>query len=168
MSRFIPRRPSPAMVVAVLALVVAMSGTALAAEIITSNAQVGTGTINARNVIDDSLTGTDIAESTLGAVPSALTAGSAPIAGLTSRNKIVDNPPNTLSVGNLRCPAGTHVLSGGALALGVGIDQSLVSSAPIDGSHWTIEMQNHSDLDGAFAVYVTCANAKIAVAAPRG
>jgi hypothetical protein len=148
------------MVVAVLALVVAMSGTALAAEIITSNAQVGTNTINGRNAIDDSLTGADVAESTLGQVPAAKTAASAPVAGLTSRFKLVANPAGELSVGTIQCPTGTRPLSGGALALGVGIDQDLVSSAPLDAGHWTVEMENHSTTtDGDFDVYVVCAKA---------
>jgi len=93
------RRPSAALVVAVLALFVSLSGTALAAVVITSNHQVAAHTIAGANgpagdnknlvpgsvgspdlhsnavtsaaVANDSLTGADVKESTLGIVPNA-------------------------------------------------------------------------------------------------
>src|SRR3954454_11694191 len=76
------RRPSPAMVVACLALIVALGGSAMAAVVISSNSQVGPNTIygsNApaganKNIIANSVTGTDILESSLARVPSASSA----------------------------------------------------------------------------------------------
>ena len=66
-------------VVSVIALFVALSGTAAAALIVTSNSEIGPNTIyghNApsganKNVIANSLTGADVKESTLGKVPNA-------------------------------------------------------------------------------------------------
>jgi hypothetical protein len=76
-------KPSPAMVVALIALFVALGGTALASVIITSNSQVAqntisghkppsgkhanlfAGSVNGQDVADNSLTGTDINESSL-------------------------------------------------------------------------------------------------------
>jgi len=80
-------------VVSVMALFVALGGTAIAATVITSNSQVGPGTISGhkppsgkhanvisgsvdgRDVANNSLNGTKINESTLGEVPSARTLG---------------------------------------------------------------------------------------------
>lgn len=72
-------RPSPAMVVALLALFIALGGTAMAAFVVSSNSQIAPGTIyghNApagknKNVVADSVSGADVKESTLGQVPSA-------------------------------------------------------------------------------------------------
>jgi hypothetical protein len=70
-------RPSPAMVVACIALFIAVGGTALASVIITTNSEVAKNTISGHappsgdhaNIIKDSITGADIKESTLGPVP---------------------------------------------------------------------------------------------------
>jgi hypothetical protein len=98
MHRF-PRRPSPAMAVAFIALLAALSGTAVALpgkntvdsgdikkgavkrSDVGRNAIVGgkvrNGSLGGADVRNDNLTGTDINESTLGQVPSANTANSA-------------------------------------------------------------------------------------------
>src|SRR5215207_7403366 len=99
MRGFFMRRPSPAMAVAFIALLAALSGTAIAlpgsntvdsgdiingqvkGKDIRNNAvtakKVKNGSLTGTDVKDDSLTGLDINESTLGQVPSAATAGSA-------------------------------------------------------------------------------------------
>jgi hypothetical protein len=79
-------RPSAALIVAVLALVIALGGTGYAAAKI-NGGSIAKGTIKGKalkaktvtgdKVADDTLTGTEIAETTLGQVPSAATAGSA-------------------------------------------------------------------------------------------
>jgi hypothetical protein len=83
------RHPSPAMVVAFVALLAALSGTAIALpgtntirskDIKTSNVRgsdIRTGAVRSGDVGDDSLTGADIAESSLGKVPSAASADNA-------------------------------------------------------------------------------------------
>jgi hypothetical protein len=102
MHRF-PRRPSPAMAVAFIALLAALSGTAVAlpgrntvdsgdiGRGAVKRADIGRNAVNGGKVANnsltgadarnDSLTGTDIQESSLGTVPSANTANSAAQAG---------------------------------------------------------------------------------------
>jgi len=77
------RRPSPSLVVAVIALVVALGGTAIAQSLITgrdirngsiTGKDIRNGTITGRKVKRDSLTGRQVRESSLGQVPSAANA----------------------------------------------------------------------------------------------
>jgi hypothetical protein len=61
MKRLASRRPSPAMVVSIIALVVACAGTATAARLlITSPAQVKSNVLSGRHIKNASLTGADI------------------------------------------------------------------------------------------------------------
>ena len=70
MPRTVRRRPSAALVVALVALLASLAGSAVAAgTIIKSNSQVASNTITSRNVVAESLTGADIAESRLTTVP---------------------------------------------------------------------------------------------------
>jgi hypothetical protein len=83
MRRFLP---SPAMVVAVVALIASLTGSAYAALVITGKS-IKNGTVTTKDIRNRSLSGTDmrrdgigggsIKESTLGAVPSAYLAGGA-------------------------------------------------------------------------------------------
>ncbi len=60
------RLPSPAMVVSILALVVSLSGSAIAAKyLITSSKQVKTGSINSGDIANGSIKGGDIASGAL-------------------------------------------------------------------------------------------------------
>ncbi|MEV4423360.1 hypothetical protein AB0L40_25815, partial [Patulibacter sp. NPDC049589] len=60
-----PRRPSPAMLVAVLALLVALGGTATAASGLITGRQIAPSTITGRNVENRSLTASDLARGTV-------------------------------------------------------------------------------------------------------
>jgi hypothetical protein len=80
-------RPSPAMVVALIALFVALSGVGWAAlslkpNSITSKYLKNNKAVKNKDVVDDTLQGNKIAESTLGRVPSASTADSATTASI--------------------------------------------------------------------------------------
>ena len=110
------RRPSPAMAVAFVALLAALSGTAVAlpgtnsvdsgdikngqvkGKDIRNNAVTGkkvkNGAVKSADVGDNSLTGTDIDESTLGQVPSANTANSAGTAGSAANAQNAQNADN--------------------------------------------------------------------------
>jgi hypothetical protein len=79
MRKALKKRPSPAMIVAVLALVLATAGTSFAAVKIRSG-QIADGTIRARDVHKNTLTGEQIRENKLGTVPSAEQARSAEVA----------------------------------------------------------------------------------------
>jgi len=70
MSTLKHRRPSAAMVVAVIALVAALAGTAYAAKTI-NGAQIQRGTINAGKLKKKTLTGYQINTNKLGVVPAA-------------------------------------------------------------------------------------------------
>jgi hypothetical protein len=60
------RRPSPALVVSIVALVMATAGTATAAKVlITSTTQIKKGVINSGDVKDGALTGTDVRDGSL-------------------------------------------------------------------------------------------------------
>jgi hypothetical protein len=74
--RMLKKRPSPAMVVAVIALVVALAGTAYAAQTINGGA-IMKQTIGAGKIKHKTLTGYQINTNKLGIVPSATTAKSA-------------------------------------------------------------------------------------------
>jgi hypothetical protein len=125
-------RPSPAMIVACIALFVALGGTATAVTyVVSSNSQIGPGTvsgnkpptgkhsniiagsINGNDVADNSLHGTDINESTLGQVPSAAKANDA---FSTFHDGALDVPSFIGSLGNpiadLSIPhAGSYVIN---------------------------------------------------------
>ena len=123
MRSFFSRRPSPAMAVAFIALLAALSGTAVAlpgkntvdsGDII--NGQVKTkdirngavtrkkvknNAVNSAKVANDSLTGTDINESTLGQVPSANTANSANTASTATNATNATNASNATNADKL-------------------------------------------------------------------
>jgi hypothetical protein len=128
MSDFLSRRrPSPAMAVAFVALLAALSGTAIALpgkntvdsgdikkgavkrSDIGRNAVTGSkiknGAVGSRDARNNSLTGTDINESTLGEVPSANTANTANSAGNA----------DTTDGRSLGCPSGTREYAGACI-----------------------------------------------------
>lgn len=78
------KRPSPAMIVGILALVIAMAGTSMAAIVVRSG-QIANGTIRAADVHKDTLTGTQIRENKLGTVPNAHDAQTAQTAQTANR-----------------------------------------------------------------------------------
>jgi hypothetical protein len=91
MSRLIRHRPSPAMVIALLALFIAMAGTGYAATQLPANSvgskqlkknavvrvKIKNNAVNGAKVLDGSLIGADIKESSLAKVPSATLADTA-------------------------------------------------------------------------------------------
>jgi len=85
MSRILRHRPSPAMVVACLALAVALTGTSYAASRLPANSvgtkQLKKNAVTSTRVKNNALTGADVKEATLRQVPSAATAASATNAG---------------------------------------------------------------------------------------
>ena len=105
------RRPSPAMIVAIVALVAALSGTAYAAlgknsvgsrqlkaKAVTSG-KIANNAVTSAKVAKGSLTGEDINVGALGTVPSATSAASAGNA-------------NTVGGHSASCPAGTTLIRG--------------------------------------------------------
>jgi hypothetical protein len=153
MHRFF-RRPSPAMAVAFIALLAALSGTAVAlpgrntvdsgdlkrgavkAGDIGRNAVTGpkirNGSVGSADVRNDGLTGTDINESALGQVPSANTANSA----TTANSANTANTANSATVANragraLMADSGEDVLDWNAT-------EQVVQTLSVPAGKWII------------------------------
>ena len=162
-------------VMAAIACIAALgTGTAYAADTIGSadiidesilsadikNAEVkgtdlASGAVTGSKVLDNALTGADINESALGQVPSAATAGSAPVSGLMwTRSELIANPAKTWTVGTVACPAGKSATGGGFWGAGL---QSLQASYP-DGNGWTVRVHNAHTTASSFYVYAMCAD----------
>ena len=106
-------------------------------------------------VLDNALTGADINESALGQVPSAATAGSAPVSGLIDvRSELIANPAKSWTIGTVACPAGKSATGGGIYGTS-GITQSLNSTYP-DGNGWSVRVNNTATTASSFHVYAMC------------
>jgi hypothetical protein len=128
-SRVLPRRlPSPAMIVACVALTVALGGTSYAAIRLPANSvgtkQLKRGAVTGVKVKRNSLTGAQVVESRLGKVPSATSAdnadradeaNSAPVSRLDYRQSA---PAAVPASGHVRasasCDGATFAIGGGA------------------------------------------------------
>lgn len=117
-------RPSPALVISLVALFVALGGTGYAAITITGK-NVKNGSLTGKDIKNNSLTGSDVKESKLGTVPratSATTAGSA-----TSATNAT-NATNATTAGNGIKAYGTVTSTGTVIpALSKGITATRVS-----------------------------------------
>lgn len=165
-------RPSPSMVVAFLALVLALGGTSYAVTRLPANSvgskQLKAGAVtrsdikkdavNGAKVANDALTGDDINEASLGQVASALTAGSAGAASHASSTGVLDKiayraattgvPPAP----NDTTPAtgtASAACDGGQLAAGGGVKvedadtMAVIDSFPDAGGRaWTARVDN--------------------------
>ncbi len=133
-------RPSPALVVATLALVVALGGTAFAAPIRRLAASIDGSTIKDHSIAgvklkNDTLTGTQIKESRLGTVPHAANADA--VGGVTVR-KIFYAPKR-------KSAKPTTILSLGGLVLSATCpngDLEVIMTSKVDHAHLASEMWN--------------------------
>jgi hypothetical protein len=166
--------PSPAMVVACLALLVALGGTGYAAIKLPANSvgtkQLKRGAVTGVKVKRNALTGTHINEARLGLVPLAATAGSASTAttaataGSAPVARLDYSASNTFPVLagggahlSANCPAGLNVVGGGVKF--VDPSQSYVGdSNPVGKTGW--EATGFSDTAQNMTVYVICAQAE--------
>ena len=117
------RRPSPALVISCIALVVACGGTAFAATIITSRAQIKNGAVTGADIRNGTIRGGDIAKGTVyqnrlsaGVVRKinrATTAGGAGTAYHASRRAGPEGQPANaaIKVASLSVPAGSYVVT---------------------------------------------------------
>ena len=172
------RRPSPAMVVAFIALGLALGGTSYAVvkpgkntvgsrqlrNNAVSAAKLKAGAVDSSKVRDDSLTGQDINEATLVAVPNTgrsavtdslaqvvyrtttATLGPAPVSGTSSESDPTE----------ARCPEGHRVIGGGIQLDPDGMSQ--VDGFPsAGGTGWTGRAANDDVLGPhSFTVYAIC------------
>jgi hypothetical protein len=162
--------PSPAMVVACIALAVALGGTSYAAIRLPANS-VGTKQLK-RNAVTgpkikrNAVTGGHVVESTLAKVPSAAaadtatsatTAGSAPVARLDYQSAVVALP-STFAVtrGTVNCPSGLNATGGGAKITDPA-NAFILDTNPVGKAGW--EATARSDTNQNMTVYVICAQA---------
>jgi hypothetical protein len=159
LQRLSRRIPSPAMVVACLALMVALGGTSYAAIKLPANSvgtkQLKKGAVTGVKVKKNALGGAQVNESTLGKVPSA---GSAPVSRLDYRSAVVALPAGgaTVTRGIVECPTGLSATGGGA---GLADPNSgfIADTNPLGEIDW--EATGYSATAQNMTVYVICAQA---------
>ena len=176
-------RPVLAVLVATIALLLTIGGTAAAAKLITGN-DIENGSLTGKDVKNKSLTRKDFkgsvkgpagpagaqgAAGSAGAQGAAGSAGATGPAGLVSL-QYVEGPTIPLLAGtgvggNVLCPVGTSVVSGGGRPMTVGPDVILDSSLPIDGvdadtvpdDGWAVNYNNPTASNSNFRVNAVCA-----------
>ena len=145
-------RPSPALIVAILALFVALGGTAFAVTSI-NGSSILDHTIRGRKLVNDTLTGTQVNESTLGLVPKASNAGT--VGGIKLRKVFyapgtaTGNPTTLVALGGLTVK-GVCVPAGG----GLGMVQILATTA-FTHAHLSSVMWNSGGGGQADGLHVT-------------
>jgi hypothetical protein len=176
MRHLLRRRPSAAMVVAIVALVVAMSGSAVAAStLVGGNSLIKKNSLSGNRLQNRSVTGSKIKLSTLGTVPSATkatsattatTAGAAPIAQLTYEANTVTIPAggSGATLVTATCPAGTNVTGGGA-TISNESDGFVNDTFPNGKTSWSADVFNDSGTDSITST-VTAICAPAAATAP--
>jgi hypothetical protein len=182
MRHLLRRRPSAAMVVAIAALVVAMSGSAIAAStLVGGNSLIKKNSLSGNRLQNHSVTGSKIDLSTLGTVPSATNATNATNAASASIAKVTyvastatvqpPNPnatsPTPATPATATCPAGTTVIGGGATVSNE--DDGLVNDSYPNGmTAWTADFFNNGGVSGTDVITgtVTAICAPAAATAP--
>lgn len=159
MRRFRIRRPSPAFVLALLALIVAFTGSAWAegprAEIAAalSGKSIKRGSLPANRIRRDSIGAGQVNEAKLFAN------------GLTHVDYVVASAPIAPAPGPFRqtatatCPPGDVVIGGGTI-LGNRRELELEGSYPGDRTSWSGEVSNLGDQASTFTVAAICIRAR--------
>ena len=176
------RRPSASIVVAVVALVVAMSGTAVAAGGLLNGSQIKKNSIPGNRLANNTITAKQINKSKLGVVPSAKDANYATTAGSATNATNATNAANATTAGSAAsapiakvtyttnsgslstnyalitatCPAGTNVIGGGAQVSNESNDY-VNDSYPDGNSGWSVDIYGPSTDTGT--VTAICAPA---------
>jgi hypothetical protein len=169
--------PSPAMVVACLALLVALGGTGYAAIKLPANSvgtkQLKRSAVTGVKVKSNTLGGTQINESKLGRVPSATratsadtattatnatSATSAPVSRLDYASAVVAVPAggSVVTRGTVSCAAGLSATGGGAKMVDP-FNGFVADTNPVGKTGW--EATGYSSIAQNMTVYVICAQA---------
>ena len=155
--------PSPALVISLIALFVAIGGTSYAVMRLPAKSvgtlqlqdrsvtqpKLGTGAVTARAVATNALTGAQIDEGMLGEVP----AGG--IAGLGYRSRVVTVPTRTVATETVKCGGAMVAIAGGAEA-SHDMSALMVDSHPVAGA-WQVSIANSTPLDVSKAIWAVCA-----------
>ena len=185
MSRTVRHRPSPAFVVACLALLVSLGGTSYAVTALpaksvgtkqlknraVTNPKIGNNAVTGAKVKADSLSGPDISETTLATVPSATTADkattadrataadSAGVANSLAKGDVnvatALNADGAVSAATATCDAGLKGVSAGVQVTDPA-NQYVIDLFPVGLDSWTARVTN-SGTGGNFTVFVICA-----------
>jgi hypothetical protein len=180
--KYMKRKPSAALVISIVALVLAASGTAVAAsKLVSGNRLIKVNSLSGNRLKSGSVTGKQIALKSLGTVPSATkattatsaisattattatsatTAGSAPISTVTyvtGTGTIVADSTSPLTV-TASCPSGTTVIGGGGSVTNEGYDY-LNDSYPAGKTGWTADF--YGTEGGGATVTAICAPAAV-------
>jgi hypothetical protein len=175
-------RPTYANATATLALFVALGGGAYAATALPPNsvgskhlkrgavvtAKIRNNAVNRSKVLDNSLTGADIKESSIAKVPSATAAdtathaaASAALDKVTYKTAAGSAPASSAAnVATATCDSGQHVVGGGVKLDNAGIGVINDSYPDASNTAWTARVGNGSNGAGAaafnFTVYAIC------------
>jgi hypothetical protein len=174
-------QPSPSMVVALIALCVALAGTANAIpgrnrvkkDDIAKNAvrskhirkgnvrrsDLDLNAVTSSRVGEDALDGSDILESSLGKVPSAGTADAAPISKLIYRSAQF-NVPTGSAHGSVSCDPGFTATGGGVRSDNLtttGTGLRVQSTFPNGLDKWDADVFNNAAATATATVWVICA-----------
>jgi hypothetical protein len=170
------RKPSAALVISIIALVLAASGTAVAAsKLVSGNSLIKQGSLSGNRLKSHTLTGKQINLSALGTVPNATnatnatsatkatTAGSAPISTVTYVTSTANTTPSTedtfgLTPVTASCPTGTVVIGGGA-SVSSEADEAVNDSYPDGRVGWSATIVNGSTQSLSATVTAICAPA---------
>jgi hypothetical protein len=167
------RKPSASMVVAILALVVATSGTAIAAgHLATGDKLIKKHSLSGNRLRNHTITGQQVNLSQLGKVPSAAnadhatsadnatnatTAGSASISRLDYESSTVNLSTSGPVSGTANCPAGLNAVGGGAKVSDEN-NNFVNDTYPVGRTAWQATgFVVTSSPAGTMTVYVICA-----------
>jgi hypothetical protein len=166
MRRFLTtRRPSPAMAVAFVALLAALSGTAVAlpGKNTVDSGDIKKGAVKSQDIKDggvttkdtknNTLTGTDINEAKLGKVPQAAAADA--LGNVDYNSATVANPAGQNTPGTVSCDPGQRVVGGGIKADDI-VNQVLVDSYPRGTDGWSGTVFNGGTGTVNFTIFAIC------------
>src|SRR5436853_639247 len=159
MTRLFAHRPSPSMVVALAALLVALSGTALAAtKLVNGDKLIRKGSLSGNRLRRHTITGRQVNLGQLGKVPSSSHADSAANAGNAShanvagalgimsyRSSAFSVPATSRATGAVACPVGTVATGGGTTSPNEGayLTDYLIDSYPASNrAGWRATVEN--------------------------
>jgi hypothetical protein len=166
MKKFLRRRPSASMVVAMTALVVASSGTAIAAGLVSGNKLIKKGSLSGDRLVKHSVTGTQINLSKLGTVPSATTAKTATTAEMaktatTAETATTATTAGTATNATTAGSATTAATAANALDLGGQPASSYLLSSAVQTTGVKVLTAGQSNVtlmqSGALTLAATCA-----------
>ncbi len=167
----------------VIALVVAMSGSAVAASKITS-AQIKDGTITGNDIKNRAITPAKLSASAMqgmrgpagpggpagpaGAAGPQGPAGPSATSKLTRVQETYTSPASDFAGGAATCPAGSRIVSGGYLHDVSGAGEVFANGGAQDGTSWIVGAFNYGDTAGTLTVFAYCSQAGVAIASSVG